>query len=107
MKNIIKYIIKFSFLSFILVINYFNTNTIPLTISLVVLYLFYLNSKIRNLVNETQINVNLIEKQDASIKELNNNQKILIKTVKDFRNKVNITLGKNKQNKSIDNKEEI
>lgn len=58
-------------------------------------------------MNETQINVNLIEKQDASIKELNNNQKILIKTVKDFRNKVNITLGKNKQNKSIDNKEEI
>ena len=89
--------IKCLLLGFLLLLNIENQNPLPLTISLVVLYSFYLEHRINTLYSEIQKSISGIDKDT---KQLFDNQKLIMTLINSFKN----DLGKIKKIKNIDNK---
>jgi hypothetical protein len=85
MKTILKYIIGISSFGILLSINSYIPQTTPLTILLVVLFIWYQNKKMKNLIKETQTNVELIESIQSQNKILIDAQKSVIKSIKELR----------------------
>lgn len=104
--KLITFLIK---ISLIILIFFSNSNpyTIPLLFSIMVLYIFLLESRINFLRDELQINVNLIESTQKDNRILVDNQKILNKAFKELNNKLNKLFVKNKDNIKNNNLDEL
>lgn len=104
--KLITFLIKIS-LIILIFFSHSNPYTIPLLFSIMVLYIFLLESRINFLRDELQINVNLIESTQKDNRILVDNQKILNKAFKELNNKLNKLFVKNKDNIKNNNLDEL
>jgi hypothetical protein len=98
-KPYIKMSVVFILASLNMGCNFTYPETIPGSITLLILYLWYQNFRITNLFKETQTNIELIEKHDKNIQDIGRNQLAFHKILKDF--KLAITLNLNTKKKKI------